>query len=130
MTLYVQTINGRMAQCIDTIPPSPIGTDGWKEAVEVRHAIVEHRQEYIQHVFNLETDPVQIVYGIVDISVDARKRDMSLAAGRTLQQMFMDAAKDAATYNPQLFEAARQMVIEQKAAIGEATTHDALDALM
>ena len=40
MALYVQIIDGQVAQCIDTVPPSPIGTDGWKNAVEIGRAHV------------------------------------------------------------------------------------------
>ena len=69
MSLYVQIVNGQVAQCIDSTPPSPVGTDGWKNAVEVRPTIVPNRQGYTAHTFDLTTDPVQIVYGVFDISV-------------------------------------------------------------
>ena len=42
--LYVQVVNGEMAQCWDTTPPADEA--GWKEAIEVKPEIVANRQGY------------------------------------------------------------------------------------
>ena len=70
MPLYVQILNNEVKHCWDSLPPCGVGNDGWKNAVEVRPSITPHRQDYTSHVFDVTTDPVQIVYGIRDIAVN------------------------------------------------------------
>ena len=71
--LYVQVVNGEMAQCWDTPPPVPVGQDGWKLAVEVKPEIIQNRQGLNGPVFDLSKDPVEIVWTVFDISVADRK---------------------------------------------------------
>ena len=127
MALYVRIQNNAVTDCWDTPPPA--GQDGWKSAVEVRPAITAHRQGYTAHTFDLTTDPVQIVYGTFDISVDDRKSGMKSNAQFTFQQVVNEQARNPLTYDPAVIESARQTMVARDAAIDACTTHDQLDAL-
>jgi len=128
MSLFVQIVNNEVKQCWDTPPPA--GQDGWKSAVEVRPAITAHRQGYTAHTFDLSTDPVQIVYGTFDITVDERKGGMKTNAGFEFQRVIQEQSRDPLKYDPAAVAAAQAAIAPKVAAIEAATTHDELDALM
>lgn len=130
MTHYVQIVNNEVKQCWDTLPPAGVGNDGWKNAVEVRPAITAHRQGYTAHRFDLNTDPVQIIWDTYEISVDDRKGGMKQNANSGFQQEMQRQMNDPSTYDPAKLQAANDAVAPKIAAIEAATTHDALDALM
>ena len=127
MALYVRIQNNAVTDCWDTPPPA--GQDGWKSAVEVRPAITAHRQGYTAHTFDLTTDPVQIVYGTFDISVDDRKSGMKSNAQFTFQQVVNEQARNPLTYDPAAVATAQAAMVARDAAIDACTTHDQLDAL-
>jgi hypothetical protein len=130
MSLYVQVVNGEVKQCWDTVPPDGVGNNGWKNAVEVRPSIVAHRQGYTGHTFDISKDPVQIVYGTFDISVDERKGGMKSNAQFTFQQVVNQQASNPLTFDASAIELARQEMIAKQATIDACTTHDELDALL
>jgi hypothetical protein len=128
MSLYVRIQNNAVAAVWDTAPPAD--QDGWKSAVEVRPAIVAHRQGYTAHTFNLNTDPVQIVYGTYDISVADRKGSMIANASSNFQQVVHEQLSDPSTYDAAAVAAAQAAIAPRVADIEAATTHDELDALL
>ena len=130
MPLYVQIVNNEVKQCWDTLPPGGVGNNGWKNAVEVRSNIIEHRQEYTAHTFDLTKDPVEIVYNVIDITVDDRKVGMKMNANTALQQEMQKQMMNPMAYDPVKLQEAKDSVAPKVAAIEAATTHDELDALM
>jgi len=128
MSLFVRIQNNLVTDCWDTPPPA--GQDGWKSAVEVRPSITAHRQGYTAHVFNLATDPVQIVYGTYDIAVEDRKAGMKANASFSFQQVVQEQMRDPSKYDPAAVAAAQEAIAPKVAAIEAATTHDELDTLM
>ena len=83
MALYVQVVNGQLAQCWDTPPPVPVGTDGWKNAVEIKPDLVPYRQGWNGPFYRLELDPAEIYYTVYDFTVDERKGGLD---GQNTQQ--------------------------------------------
>jgi hypothetical protein len=130
MALYVQVIENQVKQCWDSLPPDGVGNNGWKNAIEVRPAIKDHRQGYTAHTFNLATDPVQIVYGTYEIEIADRKNQMKANASYGFQQEMQKQMNDPSTYDPAKLQAAKDAVAPKIAAIEAATSHDDLDALM
>ena len=65
--LFVKIVNNEVTQVWDTQPPA--GESGWKSAIEVR-PVLTSRQQYTEHSFDLTKDPVEIVWGVREISVD------------------------------------------------------------
>ena len=130
MALYVQVIDNVVKQCWDSLPPDGVGNNGWRNAVEVRPSIKAHHQGYTAHVFNLETDPVQIVYGTYEIEIETRKRQMKTNASYGFQQEMQKQMNNPSTYDPVKLQAAKDAVEPNMAAIEAATSHDELDALL
>jgi hypothetical protein len=127
MSLNVRIENGEVKDVWDTPPDS---RPGWKKAIEVRPAIIPHRQYYSSHVWDLTKDPVEAVYGIVDISVADRKEQMKQTAGAAFFILLRQQAQDPSTYDPVALQEAKDSVAPKQAAIDACTTHDQLDALL
>jgi hypothetical protein len=127
MSLYVRIENGEVKDCWDTSPDS---REGWKDAIEVKPAITPHRQYYTAHTFDLTKDPVEIVYGVADISVADRKENMKQQAAAAFNRLFREQAENPSTYDPVALQVAKDAVAPKQSAIDACTTHDELDALI
>ena len=84
MSLFVKVENEEVTQVWDTQPPA--GEAGWQSAVEVRPSITDGKQIYTAHTFDLSADPVQIVYGVEDLTVAQRKANLISKAKGDYQQ--------------------------------------------
>jgi hypothetical protein len=130
MSLFVKVENEEVTQVWDTPPPE--GEYGWKSAVEVRPEITDGKQIYTAHTFDLTADPVQIVYGVENLTVAQRKQGLIGQANSEYQQVaneqtqleVTDASGDAAAVS-----AAKDAKDASIAAINGCTTHAHLDAL-
>jgi len=127
MSLYVRIENGEVKDVWDT-PPD--GRAGWKSAIEVKPTITLHRQYYTGHTFDLTKDPVEIVYGVGDVTVAERKEQMKQNAQMAFNMLFRQQAADPSTYDPVALQTAKDAVAPKQAAIDACTTHDQLDALL
>ena len=127
MSLYVRIVDGQVTDCWDTPPPE--GQEGWKDAVEVKPTIITSRQGYTGHTFDITKDPVEIVYGTFDITVDDRKKQMKQQAQMTFNMLFRQQAQDPSTYDPAALQVAKDAVAPKQQAIDACTTHDELDAI-
>jgi len=132
MSLFARVVNNEVTQVWDTQPPA--GESGWKSAVEVKPDVVENRQVHTGHTFDLTTDPVQIVYGVRDVTVDERKAgligqakfEFQQVANEQLQIEIDDTATDG---DLDAVSTAKDVKDASIAAITGCTTHDELDAL-
>jgi hypothetical protein len=129
MSLFVRIVNNQVVDCWDTPPAEGVGNNGWKNAVEVRPTIMPNRQGYTAHTFDLTKDPVEIVYGTFDISVDDRKAGMKANAAFTFQQVVNEQARNGSAYDANAVATALTAMQTREAAIDACTTHDQLDAL-
>ena len=129
MSLFVRIVNGEVKDCWDTPPAEGVGNNGWKNAVEVRPSITPNRQGYTAHTFDLTKDPVEIVYGTFDISVDDRKAGMKQNAAFTFQQVVNQQARAGSAYDANAVATALTAMQTRESAIDACTTHDQLDAL-
>jgi len=127
MSLYVRIENGEVKDVWDTLPD---GREGWKDAIEVKPTIIPHRQYYTAHTFDLTKDPVEIVYGVADVTVDERKENMKQQAKIAFNMLFRQQAANPSTYDPVALQVAKDAVAPKQAAIDACTTHDELDALL
>lgn len=128
--LFVKIVNNEVTQVWDTQPPA--GESGWKSAVEVRPPLVVNRQQYTEHSFDLTKDPVEIVWGVREISVDERKNGMIGRAKAEYQQIAnAELMKDLEQGDADVtvVQAASAAYKSKVARINAATTHEELDAL-
>jgi hypothetical protein len=129
MTHFVQILNGEVKQVWDTAPSEGVGNNGWRNAIEVRPSIRNGRQGYTAHHFDLNVDPVQIIWDTFEITVDERKAGMKANAGFEFQQVVNEQARNPETLDASAIEVAKQAMIAKQAAIDAASTHDELDTL-
>ena len=129
MALYVQVVNGQMAQCWDTTPPVPVGQDGWKNAVEIKPTPTPYRQGLNGPVYDCSKDPVEIVWTVFDIAVADRKVGMIANANFAVSQLLQGMSRDPSTFNADTIHTAQADAATKIAAIEAATTHDELDAI-
>lgn len=131
---FVKIENNEVTQCWDTQPPR--GEAGWKSAIEVRPAITPNRQMYTSHTFDITKDPVEIVWGVVDITPEDRKGGMRAQAAAAFQQVVQEEMRKEVDefpetrYDPATVDAARIVFENKVTAINAATTHEELDALL
>lgn len=132
--LFVKIVNNEVTQCWDTQPPA--GESGWKSAIEVRPALTPHRQMYTAHHFDITKDPVEIVWGVQDISPEDRKGGMRSQAAAAFQQVVQEEMRKEVDefpetrYDAAVVDAARVAFENKVTAINACTTHEQLDALM
>ena len=127
MSLNIRIENGEVKDVWDTPPDS---RPGWRKAIEVKPTIIPHRQYYTSHTFDITKDPVEIVYGVADISVAERKESMKQRAAMAFNMLFRQQAENPSTYDPVALQAAKDSIAPKIAAIDACTTHDQLDALI
>ncbi len=132
--LNIKIVNGEVKEVWDTRPPE--GEEGWTNAIEVRPELIPHRQMYTSYSFDLTKDPVEIVWGVVDITAEDRKGGMRSQAAAAFQQVVQEEMRKEVDdfpqtqYNAATVDAARVAFETKVTAINSATTHDELDALM
>lgn len=128
MALFVKVIDGVVNQVWDTPPPT--GEAGWRDAVEVKPAIQPGgRQHYSAHRFDLTTNPVQIIYDVVNVLLADRKSSLIAGVNAQLARETRQSARQLAPVDPATTAAAQAAATAKIAAINAATTHDELDAL-
>lgn len=131
---FVKIVNNEVVQCWDTQPPA--GESGWKSAIEVRPALIPNRQIHTTHHFDISKDPVEIVWGIQDISPEDRKSSMRSQASIAFQQVVNEEMRKQVDefpetqYDATAVDAARVLFESKVLAINACTTHEELDALM
>ena len=129
MSMYVQVINGEVKEVWDTAPADGVGNNGWKNAIEIRPNIAPNRQMYTGHSFDLNADPVQIIWGTRDVTVDERKDSMKANANFKYQQLVNQKSMPDSTVTDADIATALATKDNTIAAIDAATTHDQLDAI-
>ena len=129
MSMYVQVINGEVKEVWDTAPADGVGNNGWKNAIEIRPNIAPNRQMYTGHSFDLNADPVQIIWGTRDVTVEERKDSMKANANFKYQQLVNQKSMPDSTITDADIATALATKDNTIAAIDAATTHDQLDAI-
>ena len=130
MSLFVKVENEEVTQVWDT--PPPLDEACWKSAIEVRPEITDGKQIYTAHTFDLTADPVEIVYGVEDLTVAQRKEGLIGQANSEYQQVaneqtqleVTDASGDAAAVST-----AKDVKDAKLTAVNACSTHADLDAL-
>ena len=130
---FVKIVNNEVAQCWDTQPPK--GESGWKSAIEVRPAVTPNRQQYTGHSFDITKDPVEIIWGVQDITAEDRKGGLRSQAAAEFQQVVQAETKKqtdefpTTQYDAAVVDAACVAFEARMDAISSAVTHEDIDAL-
>jgi hypothetical protein len=130
--LFVKIVNNEVTQVWDTQPPA--GESGWKSAIEVR-PVLTTRQQHTEHSFDLTKDPVEIVWGVREISVEERKGQYASRYKSAFQQVVNDEMRKEVDefpetrYDAAVVDAARVEFEAKMTALAAITTHEQLDVL-
>lgn len=131
MSLHVRVVDGEVTQVWDTPPPE--GETGWRSAIEIRPSLITNRQDYTgTHTFDLTADPVEIVYGVEDLTVDNRKDRLIGNAKFQYQQVAGQQTRlevDGDGMDMDVLIAAKTAKDAKLVDINACTTHDDVDAL-
>jgi hypothetical protein len=133
MALYVQVIDGQMAQCIDTTPPVPVGQDGWKNAVEIKPTPILYRQGLNGPVYDCSKDPVEIVWTLFDYDIPTRKNSQLSQNSNQFNQVVAEQAaletdgNPDTHYNAAVVATAKTRYENLNVQINAATTQEELD---
>jgi hypothetical protein len=71
MSKHIRVENNEVVQCLDYLPENATGD--WRIAVEIEPILVSGRQIRGSHTFDLNKDPVEIVWSVIDLTIDDRK---------------------------------------------------------
>jgi hypothetical protein len=135
MALYVQVVNGQMAQCIDTTPPSPVGTDGWKNAVEIKPTPIPYQQGLNGPVYHCDLDPVEITWTLFAFTIEEQKGGKYSQAAQQFDavvatQVALETNSNPDDhYDPAIVAAAQVRYEDICAQIAVATTQEQLDII-
>jgi hypothetical protein len=135
MALYVQVVNGTMAQCIDTTPPSPVGTNGWKNAIEIKPTPIPYQQGLNGPVYHCDLDPVEITWTLFDFTIDEQKGGKYSQAAQQFDavvatQVALETNSNPDDhYDPAIVAAAQVRYEDICAQIDVATTQEELDII-
>ena len=130
MPLYVKVVNDLVTQVWDTPPSDPIGTNGWRNAVEIIPELVSNRQTHGQITFDVAQEPVVISREVIDLTFEERQQLLS-GTNEQLYLSFLDlAAKNPAIYTAEEIATTRAKANTNRENIAAATTHEQLDSLV
>ena len=72
--MHIRVEDGVVKQCVEELPTDPQGD--WREVVNIPPVLISGRQIVGNHSFDLTKTPAEIIWGIIDISVEDRKQSV------------------------------------------------------
>jgi hypothetical protein len=131
MSKYVRIEDGEVIECLDYLPANHVGD--WRQAIDVSPNITPHRQMIDGHSFDLTKNPVEIVWRVVDVSVDQRKEMiLSELDQKSFQIVHDELIKEfnGVSSNFDMVQAAILTYREKKAEINALKSHEEIDQFM
>ena len=74
MPSHIKVENNVVVQCLSYLPE--IHDGDWREAIEINPNCIPNRQMIGAHSFDLTKSPVEIIWEVIDISVEERKQQL------------------------------------------------------
>lgn len=70
MATHVRVENNEVVECLGYLPDRP---GDWREAVDIQPTLNTIRQVRGSHTFDISKNPVEIVWGVIDLSPEDRR---------------------------------------------------------
>jgi len=133
---HIRVQDGKVTECWDSAPPED--QDGWFAGVEVTPDLVPNREILTTHTFDITKNPVEIVWGKRELSVEERKGSLIAQAQTPVNILENDLRikRNDPTFsgliksyeaNIEIAKATRDARVIQ---VNAAVTHEDVDALM
>ena len=132
----VRVQDGKVTDCWDT--PAPEGQSGWSAAVEITPDLTPNREILTTHTFDITKNPIEIVWGKRELSVDERKGSLigqanfeviRLENQLEMKRNMLEFADQISTLEAEI-EAAKSTRDARVIQVNAAATHEDVDALM
>ncbi len=132
----VRVQDGKVTDCWDT--PAPEGQSGWVPAVEITPDLTPNREILTTHSFDITKNPVEIIWGKRELSVDERKGSLigqaefqviRLENELQMKRNIPEFADQISTLEADI-EVAKSTRDARIIQVNAAVTHEDVDALM
>lgn len=74
MSKHIRVENNQVVECLDYLPSNSAGD--WRIAIEIEQVLIPGRQILGSHTFDLTKNPVEIVWSVIELNVEDRKKDI------------------------------------------------------
>lgn len=71
MSKHIRVENNEVVECLDYLPANATGD--WRDAIEIEPTLIVGRQIRGAHFFDLTKTPVEIVWSVIDLTIEDRK---------------------------------------------------------
>ena len=130
MPKYVRVENDQVIECLDYLPPNHQGD--WREAIDIVPTLIAFKQIQGPHTFDITKSPVEIVWSVIDLTLNERKETIVQYVTGDLQgELNRELSKDLADPNEninfQLVESLVNQIRSKKFEIDAIQTHEEMD---
>jgi hypothetical protein len=130
MSKYVRVENDQVVECLDYLPANHQGD--WREAVDVIPSLIPFKQIQGPHSFDISKTPVEIVWSVIELTLDERKQTIFNMTTADLQnqiekQLNKDLSNPSENINFQLVESLVNQIRSKKFEIDAIQTHEEMD---
>ena len=131
MSKHIRVENDQVVECLDYLPQNATGD--WRIAVEVEPSIIKGRQIRGSHSFDLTKSPVEIVWSVIDLTIDDRKEELQQRLNLdSYDIVHSELIKEFSGQNSEfeLVQAAIVAYRTKRVEIAALTTHEEIDAFI
>jgi hypothetical protein len=75
MPKHIRVENNEVVECVDLMNELP-PTGDWRIAIDVDPQVIPNRQIRGSHLFDLSKTPAEIIWEVIDLTIDERKKQL------------------------------------------------------
>jgi hypothetical protein len=131
MAKYVKVENNEVIQCLDYLPENSVGD--WREAIEIEPSLIPTRQIRGLHSFDLTKTPVEIIWSVINLTVDERKNTLLSELDQKSHEIVQKELVKEFEGQSSDFELVQQAIFlyrNKRNALLSFTTHEEIDAFL
>lgn len=131
MSKHIRVENNEVVECLDYLPNNASGD--WRIAIEIQPSLITGRQIIGSHSFDLTKNPVEILWSVIDLSVQDRKDSLLQQLNQESYQIVQEElVKEFEGQNSDfaLVQAAITAYRNKRTEINNLSTHDDIDAFI
>jgi len=129
MSKHIRVENNQVVECLDYLPNNSSGD--WRMAIEIEPVLIPGRQILGSHTFDLTKNPVEIVWSVIELNVEDRKKDiLSILNQKSYQIVHEELIKEFAGDNSDfsLVQSAISVYRQKRNEILSLSSHEQIDS--